>query len=469
MGYALSCLVRNLRAGLRLALFLRVDRLAFRIDLAQVLLLLGLSAVIDFFGDWWLAEAPRTFSIEGAGTEVHSAGLFLLGAAVIALLNRQRALALALPVLAFAALPVVQITHYALVVFAARGEPPIEARMLDQLFMLWIVMVLIRSVFVSFVQPPAHVWLRAIGGGLLLASPIWYAGMIFPNDPWWRGDDHDPGEGMTLSAGSEAVMAAQSYLMQDVLDALRDGRPGQADLYFVGFAPYGRDVAYRDDVESAQRAMDAKWGTFGRSLVLANSPESLLTLPFATATNLRETLNEFAAIMDPEDDVVMVYLAGRGAPGSRLVAELPPLSLVELAPAGLKQLLDDAGIRWRIIVVAACHSGGYLKPLEDDHTLIITSGGTGDGRVDCVDGDDVRFGQALFRDGLGKGEDFGAAFDAARARVTVTEPGGGPQQSVGAAMADKLKVLRKGETSGIMVNARPQRDSRLARAGFALH
>ncbi len=455
MGYTLSCLLRNLGAGLRLALFLRVERLVFRIDLAQLLLLFCLSALIDFSGDWWRAGAPRLFSIQGAGSELYAAGLFLLGTAIIALLNRQRSLAMAIPVVAFAALPIVQIAHYALVVFAAHEDLREALLQLEHLVILWIVLVLIRSVFVAFARPPAHAWLRAIGGGLLLAAPIWFSGLIFPNEPWWRGDDYDAGEGTALHAGSEAVMAAQAYLMQDVLDGLKDERPGQSDLYFVGFAPYGRDDAYREDVESAQRAMDARWGTLGRSVVLANSPQSLLTLPFATATNLRETLNEFAAIMDAEDDVVMVYLTGRGGPGARLAADLPPLSLIDLAPAGLKQLLDDAGIRWRIIVVAACYSAGYLKPLEDQYTLIITSGGPGDGAQNCAEGGEARrFGRALFQDGLGKGEDFTSAFEAARARLALPGPDGEPQLFVGTAMAGKLKTLRKGGTSGTMVDAR---------------
>jgi hypothetical protein len=38
--------------------------------------------------------------------------------------------------------------------------------------------------------------------------------------------------------------------------------------------------------------MDERWGTAGRSLLLINSPQTLLTTPFATVTNLRETLNE---------------------------------------------------------------------------------------------------------------------------------------------------------------------------------
>ncbi len=56
----------------------------------------------------------------------------------------------------------------------------------------------------------------------------------------------------------------------------------------------------------------------------------------------------------------MVYLVSHGSADHRLAADQWPLSLVELTPVGLKQLLDDAGIKWRIIVVSSCYSGGYI-------------------------------------------------------------------------------------------------------------
>jgi len=52
MRHALADLLRNLRAGLRLACFRPVDRLAFRLDLPQLLLLFLMSALIDVVGGW---------------------------------------------------------------------------------------------------------------------------------------------------------------------------------------------------------------------------------------------------------------------------------------------------------------------------------------------------------------------------------------------------------------------------------
>ncbi|MFO1200744.1 MAG: C13 family peptidase, partial [Burkholderiaceae bacterium] len=370
MAYALANLLRNLGAGLRLACFVRVDRLAFRIDLAQLLLLFALSTAIDIGGDWFRTPPPREFSWLGAGPELYSAGLLLLTAALIAVLNRQRHVALALPVIAFASLPIVQVVHYVPALFDP-GSPATEfVRGFEYGIVVWIVLALVRAVAVAFSPLPPFAWLRAIGGGMLLAAPIWVGGELVATEPWWRAPSEGGAAATDLNAGSEAVLAAQSFLLNHVLDNLQDERPGQADLYFVAFAPYGRQDDYRADAEAAQHVMDTRWATDGRSLVLVNNPQTLLTTPFATVSNLRETLNELGSIIDQDDDVVMLYLASRGSPGHQLAAEQPPLTLVDLAPAGLKQLFDDAGIKWRIVVVSACYSGGFVDALADDYTLV---------------------------------------------------------------------------------------------------
>ena len=373
MHYALVSLLRNIVAGLRLALFMRVDRQAFRIDVSQLLLLFVFSAAIDIVGDWFRTGPERVFSLYGAGTELYSAALLLLASALLGLIFRQRALTLAIPVIALASVTLPQAINFLPPLFVADALPLAMGTALGgQLLLLWMVAVLVRCVAVALAPPTPRVWLRAICGGLLLAAPIWISGSFAPNDPWWRdADEIVAPDGM--SAGSEAVLATQAFLLDRALSDLADERPGTSDLYFVGFAPYGREDVFRKDIEAAQRVMDERWGTPGRSVLLSNNPQTLLTTPFATITNLRETLNEIGAAIDTEDDVVMVYLTSHGTRNFHLSADLPPLSLVELSPPGLRQLFDDAGIKWRIIVVGACYSGGFIEPLKDDRTLIITA------------------------------------------------------------------------------------------------
>jgi len=456
MAYAFATLLHNLRAGLRLACFLRVDRLSFRIDLAQILLLFVLSALIDGVGDYFRATPPREFAIEGLGPELYSGALLLLVSALIAIFNRQRHLALAIPVLVLSSLPLVQIIHY---VPSWLPPSPVLAELIqpfEYLIVTWIVFTLIRCVAIAFSPPPSFVWLRAIVAGVLLATPIWFSNAFVPNYPWWRGGSDDPPHAQgEFHAGSEAVLAAQTYLLDHVLDKLAEERAGEADLYFVGFAPYGRQDAYRTELEAAQKVMDTRWGTEGRSVLLVNSPKTLITTPFATVTNLRETLNEIGGIIDAQDDVVMLYLSSPTARNDQLAAEQPPLGLVELGPKGLKQLLDDAGIKWRIIVVSACYSGGFVAQLRDDYTLVITDAQAGHASFGC-DGrtPPTLFGDAFFQQGLGKSNSFEAAFAGATARVAEREQAAGysppsePQWEMGAEMAQKIKSLRKRGAGG---------------------
>jgi hypothetical protein len=473
MRLALISLARNLVAGLRLALFLPVARLAFRIDLLQLVLLFAVSAAIDVAGDWLRTGEGREFSLFGAGTELYSGALLLLMSAILALAFRQRTLVLAIPVIVLASVPVGQALNF---LVPLSGGSSVVFELIGMfggtLFQLWMVAILVRSVAVAFAPPPQRVWLSAIVGGLLLAAPIWLSSSFAPNDPWWLTPGAPTAAPEGMSAGSEAVLATQNMLLDHALSDIADERPAATDLYFVGFAPYGRDDGFRNDVDAAQKVMDERWGTTDRSLLLINSPQTLLTTPFATITNLRETLNEIGAAIDAEDDVVMLYLTSPGGRGPRLTADLPPLSLVELTPPGLRQLLDDAGIKWRIIVVSACYSGGFIEPLQDDNTLIVTSTRAGQASPGCGKaGESTVFGEAFFQKGMGTTTSFAAAFDVAKMRVAererdakIAQPSE-PQWWIGPAMAEKLSGLRRGgPASGVMTRYMAPRQGGFLRA-----
>jgi len=469
MRYALASLVRNLVAGLRLSLFMPVTRLAFRIDLAQLLLLFAFSAAIDVAGDFLRAAPAREFSLYGAGTELYTGALLLLASALLALIFRHRGLALAIPVIVMAAVPLAQVVNYFFPFLNRRSLPVDLGEALASLLVLWMVAILVRCVAVAYVPPARRVWLRAICGGLLLAAPLWLANILAPNEPWWRDQARPEAVPEGLSAGSEAVLATQSFLLDHALSDLADERPGVRDLYFVGFAPYAREDVFRKDVEAAQHVMDERWDTSGRSVLLINNPQTLLTAPFATITNLRETLNEIGAAIDADDDIVMIYLASHGSRDFHLSADLPPLSLVELTPPGLRQLLDDAGIKWRIVVVSACYSGGFIEPLKDDHTLVVTASRSDRTSFGCGQASESTFfGEAFFQKGMAGASSFKAAFDLAKVRIAERErtegfsPPSEPQWWIGPAMADKLAGLRNGDApSGVITRFfAPRRNAR---------
>ena len=58
----------------------------------------------------------------------------------------------------------------------------------------------------------------------------------------------------------------------------------------------------------------------------------------ATVTNLRETLKEIGATINPDEDVVMLYLAGPAARDGSLEVAMPPLDLAPIVPSVLGTL-----------------------------------------------------------------------------------------------------------------------------------
>jgi hypothetical protein len=449
-------LVRNLVAGLRLAVFLPVSRLAFRIDLVQLLLLLALSAVIDMGVDWARFGADGYFSWFGLGNEFFGAGVLLVTAALLALAFRQGSLVLSIPVAVLAAFPLLQIVR--VIPDVAGNILPrsgLFAEAFDWLMIVWVIAMTVRAVAVALDATGRARWWRALAGGLVLSAPIWFAQAIAPNDTWWKvpGADNafDP---RYPNPASEPVLAAQQRLLDDALSNLEDERPGATDLYFVGFAGDGREDVFRKDVEAAQKVMDERWGTSGRSITLINNPRTLLETPEATVTNLRETLNEIGATIDSEQDVVMVYLASHGSRSHVLEVALPPLELAPLTAPVLRGLLDAAGIKWRIVVISACYSGGFIDALKDDYTLVLTASDTDRASFGCGnESDSTYFGEALFQHGLAHADSLLEAFDAAKARVAEREKAAGlkppsnPQIYVGPAMAEKLKELDRGNSA----------------------
>jgi hypothetical protein len=107
-------------------------------------------------------------------------------------------------------------------------------------------------------------------------------------------------------------------------------------------------------------------------------------------------------------------------------------------------MLDAAKIRWRIVVVSACYSGGFIEPLKSDTTLVITAADAQHTSFGCgSESDFTYFGRAYFDQALRKQASFIAAFDDARRIIEARERGEGktpsnPQMYVGKAMKERL-------------------------------
>jgi hypothetical protein len=149
--------------------------------------------------------------------------------------------------------------------------------------------------------------------------------------------------------------------------------------------------------------------------------------------------------MNRDQDVLFLYLTSHGSEDHRFTLEFRPLRLRDLDPTALREMLDASGIRWRIIVVSACYSGGFIEPLKNDSTLVVTAADAHHMSFGCgAESDFTYFGKAYFDQALRATYSFTGAFETARRAIETRERAEGripsnPQMYVGPEMARKLE------------------------------
>ena len=88
----------------------------------------------------------------------------------------------------------------------------------------------------------------------------------------------------------------------------------------------------------------------------------------------------------------------------------------------LKQALAEAGIRYRVIVVSACYSGGFVPPLADPNTLVMSAARADRNSHGCAhEADWTFFGRAYFDEALKETPSFRKAFDLATVKIAERE------------------------------------------------
>jgi len=80
-------------------------------------------------------------------------------------------------------------------------------------------------------------------------------------------------------------------------------------------------------------------------------------------------------------------------------------------------MLADQRIKWKVIVISACFSGGFRRAPQGRHTLVITAADAFHSSFGCsYDSDYTWFSEALYDEALRESFSFAEAFDAAKKR-----------------------------------------------------
>lgn len=223
------------------------------------------------------------------------------------------------------------------------------------------------------------------------------------------------------------VRRNQEALLAAALARIEPSQPTVAETYFVGFAPYAEEV-FRREVEHVETLFRETLGAEGRTVLLVNSARTVHAAPLANARNLHAVLAGIAAKMDAED-TLFLHIASHGSKEHAIAAAfdpLPPqsLDLLQLRDIGAEELgriVAGAGLPWRVIVVSACYSGGFIKALKSPRALVMSAARADRPSFGCDAGREYTyFGEAFYRDSL-RDHDYAAAFRRAAKRVTERE------------------------------------------------
>ena len=435
MRFHLAALYRNVVAGARLALFMPLRAFDFRVSPLEYSLLVAFNFLV-----WLVAAALRTgaegeFDTAAPAIYLASIPLVLLTAAVVAAIYgaAERLLLIATALTASDALfELIALVVPSLAV--ASGFP----RVAILLLLAWIWATAVRAVVVcAGAQRP-----QVLKGALAVTAMIAIGFYAFPRTEVWN-EPLEENEPQPLA--EERVFHLQGQLIERALDAVQPGRTGVPELFFVGFAPDASQDVFVNEMRFVRRLFDERYGTGGHAIALANSQEALEEFPLASVTNLERALRRVAEQMNGDEDTLFLYISAHGSADHRLSAVQPPLELAALTPSALARLLQDAGIKWRVIVISACYAGGFIEPLRDDNSVVITAAAAERSSFGCETGRDFTyFGEAYFRDGLTRTRSFTEAFELAKASVAKREAAEGltaslPQMWVGRSIAERLQ------------------------------
>ena len=464
----LIALRRNLAAGVRLALMRRVSPLDFRVTVGQFIALAVVGGLCASMVDLSALGGDVRFNVAGIGGHVRDTAILLLLCWIVALMLRAPGAALSLPVVLLSAGWVPDIAFAAIValesIFGINN--PTLTGALWWAILSWSWLVAWRSVATVlqgrgyFAAPARALAVLIVFGGMVGLALLYPAQRLWDSPPALEDDADDEGRPLPR-VESEAAMTAQPRVLFEALSTLERRESGTSNTYFVGFAGDASQDVFRNDMEAAQQVVDERLGTTGRSVSLINSRRTLFEAPIATASNLQATLSTVGRLIDADEDVAVIYLSSHGSANHQLYVNFPPLVLQQLTPTSLARMLQESRIKYKVVIVSACFSGGYVAALKDPYTMVMTSSRADRTSFGCDNKSEFTyFGEAFFQDALKQTTSLADAFEIAKRSIAERERAGGltpsePQISVGDAIREKLgSRARVGK--GAVASANPE-------------
>ena len=250
---------------------------------------------------------------------------------------------------------------------------------------------------------------------------------------------------------TQQLFEEQQALLKEALVRVAPQRKDRTDVYGLVFAPYAAEDVFLRESTMVASVLRERFDAGDRIIHLLNHGGTAKTHPWATTRNLEQAVQALAAQMDLEQDLLVVYLTSHGGSDFKLAASHWPLEMEALTPQVLKQMLDKAGVRNRVIAVSACYAGGWADVLATEHSLIMTAADATHTSYGCGRLSELTFfGRAVFDEQLRKTHSFEQAFNRAvplikQREIDADKKDGfsNPQIRIGSHIRPLLKALEQ--------------------------
>jgi hypothetical protein len=432
---------RNLAAGVKLLALRGVPPPGVSVSFDQVAALGVLDLAVWAALDRLHAPHPATFTPDALFGWACYVLLGLIACALTARAESREAKTRALLVPALAVAP------FVLTIFWLAGDlgwiaaRPLAATVLAVVYLAVLALRILAAAFGAVRLRPA---LLAVA--LVALSPGVYALLDLDTRLWVSEEtaqDEDSGD----PAATEELFYDQPAEIAAAVARVEPSRRGAPAAYFVGFAGDGAPGVFRREAQFAAQAFGTRYGSAERTVLLINDEQDRDSYPLASVTGLEQTLKLLAARMDPDQDVLVLFLTSHGSRDG-LEVQNGSLPLAQLAPEDLRQALEESGIKWRIVIVSACYAGVFIDALKSDTTAVVTAADSQHSSFGCQEDRELTwFGEAFLKDALPGSGSLEEAFDTAAKLIARREQAGhethsNPQLYVGARMRAKLRELR---------------------------
>ena len=249
------------------------------------------------------------------------------------------------------------------------------------------------------------------------------------------------------------------------LAAVQPGRKGTIDA-FVIVAALDSDPVFGREARETARVLARRYGAEARTVLLAgDDARGDSAPPMGSPAALATALARVAEVMQPGEDVLVLYLTAHGGPFG-VVYNDGDAGYGAISPYRLWTMLRELGLERRMVMISACYSGVFVPLLATPDSVVVAAAAMDRTSFGCLaDNDWTFFGDALINRALRKPLGVALAFEEARAMIggweaTQRLTPSNPQIAVGANAAAWLGALdlRAPKAAGVPVG-RPATDA----------